>query len=171
MNQATLKTMTSHKSVNWRTPAATYAELDAEFHFDFDPCPLNSDFDGLVMSWQGKRVYCNPPYGPEIIKFLQKAREADVAVYLLPARTDTKWFHDLCLPYASEIRFIRGRLRFGNSKHGAPFPSMVVVFKGIGTLIYTRGEIFIYRTRTHAHSRLPRPTPSDNESGFQFHTN
>jgi site-specific DNA-methyltransferase (adenine-specific) len=112
------------------------SELDKEFHFDFDPCPLNeSDKDGsapLFTQWSGKRVFCNPPYNDGIARFLERAIEADVAVFLLPARTDTKWFHDLVLPNAKEIRFIRGRLCFGDpddlSKR-APFPSMLAIFK------------------------------------------
>lgn len=102
-----------------------------KFHFDFDPCPLGGTDDGrstLFTPWTGRRVFCNPPYGPEISKFLVRGIEAKVAVFLLPARTDVKWFHDLCLPRAKEIRFIRGRLKFGNAENDAPFPSMLVVF-------------------------------------------
>lgn len=121
----------SSQSVEWPTPKALYQALDAEFHFNFDPCPIEGDADGtarLLNSWQGKRVFCNPPYGPEIRDFLECWSDADVAVYLLPARTDTRWFHDVCLPFAKEIRFIRGRLRFGEAENSAPFPSMIVVF-------------------------------------------
>jgi site-specific DNA-methyltransferase (adenine-specific) len=74
-------------------------------------------------------VFCNPPYGPGIAKFLRMAPQADLAVFLLPARTDVRWFHDIVLPFAKEIRFIRGRLKFGGMQHSAPFPSMVVVFQ------------------------------------------
>jgi site-specific DNA-methyltransferase (adenine-specific) len=73
-------------------------------------------------------VFVNPPYGPGIRKWLERAGEADLAVFLLPARVDTRWFHDLVLPHAREIRFIRGRLKFVGAKHPAPFPSMIVVF-------------------------------------------
>lgn len=120
------------QSVEWPTPKAVYDALDAEFTFNFDPCPYGGTEDGLAplfCSWAGKRVYCNPPYGPGIDKWLERGREADLAVYLLPARTDTRWFHDLVLPYATEIRFVRGRLRFGDAVNNAPFPSMIVVFK------------------------------------------
>lgn len=129
--KSSLKTMTSHKSWEWPTPKLFYAELNQEFGFDFDPCPLGGDADGsarLLNSWAGKRVFCNPPYGPEIRKFLECWRDADLAVYLLPARTDTRWFHEICLPYAREIRFVKGRLKFGDAKDCAPFPSMVVIF-------------------------------------------
>jgi site-specific DNA-methyltransferase (adenine-specific) len=109
-----------------------YAALDAEFRFDFDPCPLGGDKDGtspLFVPWEGKRVYCNPPYGPGIRPFLERAREAAIAVFLLPAKTDTRWFHEIVLPHAKEIRFIKGRLKFAGAPHNAPFPSMVVVFE------------------------------------------
>lgn len=128
---ASFKTMASHASWEWPTPKSLYAELDREFHFDFDPCPLGGDVDGrarLLNPWTGKRVFCNPPYGPEIPKFLECWKDAELAVYLIPARTDTRWFHEICLPHAKEIRFIKGRLKFGDSANSAPFPSMVVVF-------------------------------------------
>jgi site-specific DNA-methyltransferase (adenine-specific) len=73
-------------------------------------------------------VFCNPPYG-DIAAWLRRGREADLAVFLVPARTDTRWFHELVMPYASEIRFIRGRLKFGDATMNAPFPSMVIVMK------------------------------------------
>jgi|SRR5208282_327800 len=129
---AMFKTMTSHASWEWPTPKRFYEELDREFHFDFDPCPLNGNSDGrstLFVSWAGKRVFCNPPYGPEIPKFLARAVEARIAVFLMPARTDTRWFHEICLPFAKEIRFIKGRLRFGESKNPCPFPCMIVIFE------------------------------------------
>ncbi len=119
------------QSVEWPTPKALFAVLHEEFGFDLDPCPSGGTIDGLsplFREWSGRRVFCNPPYGPGIGDWLKRAREANLAVYLLPARTDTRWFHDLCLPYASEIRFIRGRLKFGGAAHNAPFPSMVVIF-------------------------------------------
>src|SRR5258708_1952879 len=112
----------------WSTPAATYAALNAEFRFDFDPCPMGGTEDGLstlFTPWTGRRVFCNPPYGPGIAKWLERGLEADVAVFLIPARTDTRWFHDIVLSKAREIRFIRGRLKFGDAVNAAPFPSMV----------------------------------------------
>ena len=118
-------------SVEWPTPKAVYDQLNTEFAFDFDPCPLGGTQDGrstLFTEWRGKRVFCNPPYGPEIAKFLARAHEAEIAVYLIPARTDTRWFHDLVLPEAKEIRFVRGRLKFGEAQNSAPFPSMIVIF-------------------------------------------
>ena len=115
----------------WTTPKAVYDALDAEFHFDFDPCPIGGTVDGtarLLNSWVGKRVFCNPPYGPALRDFLGCWKDAELAVYLIPARTDTRWFHEIVLPYATEIRFIKGRLKFGDAKNSAPFPSMVVIF-------------------------------------------
>lgn len=119
------------ESVHWPTPVALYGRLHAEFNFDLDPCPLNGTEDGLarlLKPWTGRRVFCNPPYGPEIRKWLERHWEAELAVYLLPARTDTKWFHQLCLTFAKEIRFVKGRLKFGDAKNSAPFPSMIVIF-------------------------------------------
>lgn len=121
------------ESVEWPTPRAVYDKLNEEFRFNFDPCPLGGDVDGrspMFSDWRGKRVFCNPPYGPEIRKFLERADEAECAVYLIPARTDTKWFHELVLGKAREIRFVKGRLKFGDAKNSAPFPSMIVVYGG-----------------------------------------
>lgn len=121
----------SSASDRWATPAAVYAALNEEFRFDFDPCQLDGDGDGLsplFCEWRGRRVFCNPPYGGGLGEWLKRGREAEVAVFLIPARTDTRWFHDLVLPAAREIRFLKGRLRFGGAKHPAPFPSMVVIY-------------------------------------------
>ncbi len=123
----------SSQSVHWATPKAVYDLLDKEFGFDFDPCPLGeTENDGtatLFTQWRGKRVFCNPPYNRAMVGFLMRATEADLAVFLIPARTDTKWFHDIVLPNAHEIRFIKGRLKFGDAKNSAPFPSMIVIFQ------------------------------------------
>jgi hypothetical protein len=126
------RSLFSSVSDRWATPKAVYDALDAEFGFNFDPCPLDANHDSLSQlfdGWRGKCVFCNPPYGPGIYDWLKRGLEADVAVFLIPARTDTKWFHEIVLPNATEIRFIKGRLRFGGAKHNAPFPSMIVIFK------------------------------------------
>jgi hypothetical protein len=128
-----LAALFSSATGKWATPADLYAALDAEFQFTLDPCPMDDaerifEQDGLLRSWAGERVYCNPPYGRGVGDWLAKAREADVAVYLLPSRTDTAWFHDYALS-ADEIRFVRGRLKFGESEHGAPFPSVILVYR------------------------------------------
>ena len=126
----------SKQSDNWSTPRDFYNSLNREFNFHSDPCPLNSEHDALTENaiWAGN-VFINPPYS-NIRGFLEKGLSelkkgnAKVCVYLVPARTDTRWFHDLVYNKA-EIRFIKGRLKFGDSKNSAPFPSMVVIFKGI----------------------------------------
>lgn len=116
-------------SPHWATPKWLYDELDKEFRFDFDPCPLGGGIDGLSISW-GKRNYINPPYGRGIGMWIEKAYGCgSLCVMLLPARTDTRWFHNYCMK-ADEIRWIKGRLKFGESKNSAPFPSMIVIFGG-----------------------------------------
>ena len=124
------KVLFSSMSVHWPTPNEVYEDLDEEFGFDFDPCPLGSHFDGLRVDW-GKSNFVNPPYGRKVGEWLakgcQESEQGKRVVFLLPARTDTRWFHDYCMS-AHEIRFIKGRLKFGGSAVNAPFPSMVVIF-------------------------------------------
>jgi hypothetical protein len=123
--------MFSTKSDRYATPQHIYNELNKEFQFNFDPCPLDGEANGLstlFVSWAGKRVFCNPPYGNGIEDWIKRGHEAECSVFLLPARTDVRWFHELVLPFAKEIRFIKGRLKFGSEKYNAPFPSMIVVF-------------------------------------------
>lgn len=131
--------MFSSKTDLWSTPQATFDELDKEFHFTLDPCSTHENAkcekhytkedDGLSKDWSGERVFCNPPYGREIGKWVKKCVESkSLVVALLPARTDTKWFHEYIYGKA-EIRFIKGRLKFGDSKNSAPFPSMVVIWR------------------------------------------
>lgn len=122
-------------SVDWATPKAVYDALDAEFHFDYDPCSLYVPnalaVDGLTSDW-GAATFCNPPYGTEIGVWLRKAYEqwqaGKTVVLLIPSRTDTRWWHDYVMQ-ATEIRFIKGRLKFGDAVNSAPFPSAVVVFR------------------------------------------
>ena len=105
--------------------------LDHEFSFNFDPCPHLPDFDGLNIEW-GTSNFVNPPYGREIGKWLKKGYEewqkGKSVVFLIPSRTDTRWWHDYVMK-ANEIRFIKGRLKFDEAKWNAPFPSAVVVFR------------------------------------------
>ena len=119
---------------DWKTPKALYQTLDAEFHFDCDPCPPNHKKDGLAMVW-GSVSYCNPPYGRAIGSWIEKAyseaKLGKTVVLLIPSRTDTKWWHKYCMK-ADEIRFIKGRLHFDDGPTGAPFPSAIVVFRGNG---------------------------------------
>lgn len=124
--------------VEWGTPPDLREALNREFQFTLDPCAPGGVWDGREISWAGQRVFCNPPYGRKanIEGWLSKGREAVVAVFLLPARTDTIWFHEHALK-ADEIRFIRGRLKFCENHRicpkekwleGAPFPSMLVIY-------------------------------------------
>lgn len=129
-------------TAEWATPTAFYKTLDAEFHFTLDPCATDENHkapsyftkaqDGLAQDWGGHIVFCNPPYGREIAAWVKKCAEESrkpgtLVVALIPARTDTSYFHDYIYKKAKEIRFIRGRLHF-NDAGSAPFPSMVVIF-------------------------------------------
>ena len=132
--------MFSSKTDLWETPQDLFDKLNNEFHFTLDVCanPENAkcdsfytkEQDGLSQPWKGV-VWCNPPYGKQIGSWVRRGFFASLSgntvVMLLPARTDTRWFHEYIYGKA-EIRFIRGRLKFGGSKNSAPFPSMVVVF-------------------------------------------
>lgn len=131
--------MFSSKTDMWATPQDLFDKLNDEFHFETDVCaiPENAkcckyytpDIDGLKQEWTGN-CWCNPPYGREIGKWVKKAATSKaMTVMLIPARTDTKWFHDYIYNKA-EIRFIKGRLKFGGAQNSAPFPSMICVFRG-----------------------------------------
>lgn len=126
------KVMFSSLRLDWQTPKEVYQKLDEEFNFNFDPCPPNPTFDGLEIYWR-ERNFVNPPYGNEIGKWLKKGYEESLkgklVVFLIPSRTDTRWWHDFVMK-AAEIRFIKGRLKFDGQKNSAPFPSAVVIFKG-----------------------------------------
>ena len=117
---------------DWTTPKSVYKELNKEFHFLFDPCPSLPKFDGLKVNWH-KRNFVNPPYGRAIVQWIKKGYEESLkgrlVVFLIPSRTDTRWWHDYIMK-ADEIRFIRGRLKFGGATNAAPFPSCVAVFRG-----------------------------------------
>lgn len=122
--------MFSSKSDEWATPKDFYDKLNAEFNFNDDPCPIGGT-DGLTRDW-GSRVFVNPPYS-NIKGFVEKAlqelqKNTELAVFLIPSRTDTKLFHEVLVPRA-EIRFIKGRLKFGGSKNSAPFPSLLAIFR------------------------------------------
>lgn len=117
-------------SQDWRTPKRVYDGLNSEFNFVFDPCPNHALIDGLKADW-GSPAYVNPPF-KDISKWVSKSwteyQAGKTVVLLIPARTDTRWWHDYCMK-ATEIRFIKGRLKYEGSKWNAPFPSCVVVFK------------------------------------------
>lgn len=127
----------------WATPQKFFDELNKEFNFDLDPCATKENSkcrkfftekdNGLLQDWSGHRVFCNPPYGRAIAAWVKKCYEESqkpdtLVVMLIPARTDTSYFHDY-IYHKAEIRFIRGRIHFNESPQGAPFPSMVVVFR------------------------------------------
>ena len=138
------KVMFSSKTDQWATPQEFFDKLNEEFHFTLDPCAdefnhkcqkyFTAQQNGLVQDWSNEVVFCNPPYGKEIKHWVQKCFQevheggCPVAVMLIPSRTDTKWFHRY-INNKAEVRFVEGRLKFGDSKNSAPFPSMVVVFR------------------------------------------
>ena len=139
-----IEVMFSSKTDEWETPQDLFDELNNEFNFTLDVCAtdkntkckkyFNKQLDGLKQFWGHDTVWCNPPYGRQIGKWVEHAFNThwvndNTIVMLLPARTDTKWFHKYIYGKA-EIRFIKGRLKFGGSKNSAPFPSMIVIFRG-----------------------------------------
>ena len=113
----------------WKTPDSIYKKLNAEFNFNFDPCPLGGEIDGLSIEW-GKSTFVNPPYSKLKLwckKAYEESLKGKIVVMLIPSRTDTIAWHEYCMK-AKEIRFIKGRLKFGDSKNSAPFPSAIIVF-------------------------------------------
>ena len=133
MNSNSIKLFQSKQTEDWATPKWLYDQLDNEFHFTLDPCPLHPNFNGLSIPWIGN-IFVNPPYS-QVKRWLIKAskelesKNADVIVFLVFANTDTGWFHDYILGKA-EIRFLRGRIKFvGRSNNGAMRPSMLAIFR------------------------------------------
>jgi len=135
----------SSDTVEWETPQDLFNRLDKEFGFSTDVCATAENAkrphfftkaqDGLAQDWSGV-CWMNPPYGRKIGAWVKKASESAkcgaTVVCLLPARTDTKWWHEHIMKAGSrarEVRFIRGRLKFGGSKNSAPFPSCIVIFE------------------------------------------
>ena len=132
----------SSRTEEWETPQYVYDKLNEEFNFDIDVCATSKnakapfyytkDTDGLKQDWcPYQTCFMNPPYGKEIGKWMEKAyRESATCtvVCLVHARTDTRWWHDWAMK-ASEIRFIKGRLKFGHGKQSAPFPSCIIIFR------------------------------------------
>jgi site-specific DNA-methyltransferase (adenine-specific) len=141
----------SHKSDEWETPKWLFDIFDANYHFTLDPCATSENTkcekfytieeDGLSKSWSGESVWVNPPYS-NIREWAQKCKSEawggeqapngfpknrTIISLLVPARTDTKWFHEV-IHSATEITFIKGRLHFNNSENSAPFPSVVITF-------------------------------------------
>lgn len=140
---ANIQACLSSKTDNWATPQDFFDNLNEEFHFTLDPCAneenhkcdlfYTKEQDGLTKDWGGHVVFCNPPYGKEIADWVRYSYEQSqkpntTVVMLIPASTDTRYFHDYIYGKA-EIRFIKGRLKFGDATTAAPFPSMVVVYR------------------------------------------
>jgi len=134
------------KTDDWATPQDLFDQLDSIHHFTLDVAASSTNHktphwfgldhqdpllrDGLALSWENNRVWCNPPYGRQIKDWVKKAHHESAnaqIVMLLPARTDTAWFHDYAIRH--KVTFIRGRLKFGNGSSPAPFPSILVEFK------------------------------------------
>ena len=114
-----------------QTPEEIYKILDDEFHFEFDPCPPEPDFNGLTVDWK-KINFVNPPYNdlkPWLRKGIKERDKGNTSVFLIPARVTNQYFHELVLDEKAELRFIRGRLTFKGYKRQAPFGSIVVIYK------------------------------------------
>ena len=132
----------SSRTEEWPTPQSFFDQLDAEFHFTLDPCAtaenakcakfFTKQQNGLQQDWGTEIVFCNPPYGKTMRDWARKCYESSqsgaLVVLLAHARTDTRWFHDWVYG-KSELRFVRGRLKFGDGAQSAPFPSLVAVFR------------------------------------------
>lgn len=138
------KGLFSSNSDNWETPQVLFDRLNAHYHFTVDVCAtyenakvekfFTPEMDGLKQDWQGV-CWCNHPYGREIGKWVEKAiysmKHGATIVMLLPARTDTKWFHQyLYNKPGVHIIFLEGRLKFGKAQNSAPFPSMLAILRG-----------------------------------------
>lgn len=123
------KALFSSKTDQWATPKDFFDALDAEFNFDLDPCAdeenhktpeyFTKEQNGLLQDWSGHRVFCNPPYGRTISAWVEKSfreghKDGTIVVMLIPARTDTRYFHDY-IKNRAEIRFVPGRLKFGGA--------------------------------------------------------
>lgn len=139
---SSLNVMYSQKSTELATPEDFFNKLDEEFHFTLDPCatPENAkckkfytkEENGLIQNCGNETVFCNPPYGRGLENLVKKCYDhginGNTAVMLIFARTDTKYFHQYIYNIA-ELRFIKGRLKFGGCKNTAPFPSMLVIYR------------------------------------------
>jgi phage N-6-adenine-methyltransferase len=131
----------SSRSDEWATPQFLFDALDAEFGFTLDPCATHQNAkckrfytkadNGLTQNWNDEVVFMNPPYGRQIGAWRKKAYESSLSgalvVCLLPARTDTNWWHKYAM--RGEVRFFKGRLKFGNSQNSAPFLSAIVILR------------------------------------------
>lgn len=141
MTKDTQKTMFSKASDNWTTPKEFYEKWNKSYHFTLDPCATDENHlcdkyftiktDGLKQDWSADVAFVNPPYSQSklwIKKAYEESKRGAIVVMLLPARTDTKVWHEYIFTYAASIIFVKGRLKFNGSKNCAPFPSAVIVF-------------------------------------------
>lgn len=143
MKKHDTKVLFSSKSMEWATPRDFFRKLNKQFDFNLDPCAqshnavcskyFTADDDGLAQDWEGTTAFVNPPYGRGIAGWVKKSYEegcknGTTVVMLIPARTDTRYWHDYVMK-ADEVRLIKGRLKFGGGSNSAPFPSAVVVFR------------------------------------------
>jgi len=144
VDKSTTKLMFSSKSNDWATPQSFFDKLNGVFGpFTLDAAASADNYkvanhyteadDSLAQDWSGNRVFLNPPYGRGLKDWIKKGYEEGqkdntTVVMLIPARTDTKYWHDYVMK-ADEIRFVRGRIKFGDETNSAPFPSAVVVFR------------------------------------------
>lgn len=150
--------MFSSNNQNWETPIELFYRLNNEFNFTLDVCALpetakcknyfTPEIDGLKQNWAPHICWMNPPYD-DIISWIKKAYEESLkgalVVVLVPSRTDTKWFTEYAMK-ANEIRFIKGRLKFGGSTNSAPFPSCIIVFNnrycdGLLVSVYDKNNV------------------------------
>ena len=145
------KNLFTSNSDEWRTPVKLFQELDQEYNFTLDPCSTKENHlckkyftretDGLLQSWENQIVFCNPPYSA-ISKWVEKCYNEFIKnnitiVLLIPARTDTKYFHNYIYGIA-ELRFLKGRLKFNDGKGSVPFPSMICIYHGNKGVYYER---------------------------------
>ena len=151
------KAMVSSKTNEWATPQKLFDELDKEFNFTLDPCSTHENHkcekhytleeNGLLRDWSNEIVFMNPPYGGQAGLWLKKAYESSLkdatVVCLIVSSTDRTYWHDYIFPYASEIRFIRGRVKFGDADSTAPFASAIIIFEPNPKrkIVWTQGKV------------------------------
>lgn len=136
------KAMVSSKSNEWSTPHILFDRLNYEFNFTLDPCCTKNNSkckkyytikeNGLKQDWNNEIVFMNPPYGGNTAEWIKKAYieslNGVIVVCLITSSTDRSYWHDIIFPFASEIRFVKGRVKFGGNESSAPFASAIVVF-------------------------------------------
>ena len=141
-----IKSMVSSKTNEWTTPQSLFDKLNDEFGFTLDPCCqvetakcqkyYTQKENGIIQDWSNDVVFMNPPYGGHtgdwIKKALDESRAGATVVCLIVSATDRSYWHEYIFPYASEIRFLRGRIKFGDSKSTAPFASAIIIFRKSG---------------------------------------